>query len=166
MIIALTGTPGTGKTTIAESLGDKGFEIIDLTEFVKERGLGEPGEEFEVDIPEMVKTLEQEVDMQKDVVVEGHLAHHFKADFCIVLRCNPEELRKRLSERDYSEQKIEENVESEILDVVLSEAVGKQKNVVEIETTNKNAVRVADEIIDKIESGETGFGDVDWTDYL
>ncbi|MBC5792469.1 MAG: adenylate kinase family protein [Nanohaloarchaea archaeon] len=166
MIIALTGTPGTGKTSVAENLKNEGFEVVDLTKFVKQRGLGEPGDEFEVDIPEMVEALEKEIDREKDIVIEGHLSHHFEADYCIALRCNPEELRERLSTRDYSEQKIEENVESEILDIILSEAVHKQDDIIEVDTTERSAERVAEEVIEKVENGETGFGSVDWTEYL
>ena len=60
MIISLTGTPGTGKTSVAGEFKD--FRIIDLTEFVKERELGEQEEEFEVDVEEMVEELEEEID--------------------------------------------------------------------------------------------------------
>lgn len=164
MIIALTGTPGTGKTSVAEEL--EGFEVIDLTKFVKERGLGEEGNEFEVDVETMVEALDQEIDSEKDVLIEGHLAHHFPADFCAVLRCNPEELRKRLSQRDYTEEKIEENVESEVLDVVLSEAVEEQGKIIEIDTTGRDAEEAAAEVERRIEEQETGYGDVDWTRYL
>lgn len=167
MIISLTGTPGTGKTTIAENLKNKGFKVIDLTHFVKERGLGKDGEnEFEVDIEKMKKRLEEEVDPDENIVIEGHLSHHFPSDFCIVLRCNPEELRQRLSERDYSKEKVEENVESEILDVVLSESVEQQEEIIEIDTSGRNPHKVSEEVSRKIEDGETSFGDIDWTEYI
>ncbi len=163
MIITVTGTPGTGKTSVAQELP---YDVIDLTEFVKQRSLGSEGKnEFEAEIHRMVEELEREVDME-EVVIEGHLAHHFPADYCIVLRCEPEELRKRLGERDYSEEKIEENVEAEALDVILQEAVGKQENIIEIETTNRKPEEVASEIIDRLEHGDTGYGSVDWSDYF
>lgn len=164
MIIALTGTPGTGKTSIAEELD--GFNTLDLTSFVKERELGEQQDEFEVDIDAMIEALEEVIDPEEDTVIDGHLSHHFPADFCIVLRCNPEELRERLSERDYSEEKIEENVESEILDVLLGEAVSNQKNIIEIDTTDRTAEDVAKEIKNRIKEKDTGYGEIDWTEYL
>ena len=164
MIIALTGTPGTGKTSVAKHFG--GFNVIDLTRFVKDQELGEQNTEFEVDIPEMVEALEDEIDPDENTILEGHLAHHFPADFCVVLRCNPEELRERLSERDYSEEKVEENVESEILDLILSEAVENQRNIIEVDTTGRKAEEVAEEIRKRVENKETGYGEIDWTKYI
>ncbi len=164
MIIALTGTPGTGKTSIAREL--ERFNTLELTEFVKKNGLGEQQDEFEVDIEAMINALEDEIDPEKDTVIEGHLSHHFPADFCVVLRCNPEELRERLSERDYTEEKIEENLESEILDVLLSEAASIQENIIEVDTTDRKAEDVAKEIENRIREEDTGYGDIDWTEYL
>lgn len=166
MKIALTGTPGTGKTSVAEELSEK-FNVVNLTDFIKDRGLGEQSEkEFEVDVDAMVERLEEELEGSEDVLVEGHLAHHFPAEFCVVLRCRPDELRERLKQRDYKHSKIEENVESEALDVVLQEAVGEQENVIEIDTTEREVSRVGEEIEKRIEEEDTGYGKVDWSEYL
>ncbi|MFB6213587.1 MAG: adenylate kinase family protein [Candidatus Nanohaloarchaea archaeon] len=165
MKIALTGTPGTGKTSVARELKERGFEVVDLTEYVKEKDLGTPGEEFEVDVPEMVNALEQEPGTG-DTVIEGHLAHHFPADYCIVLRTRPDVLRERLEQREYSEEKIDENVESEALDVGLQEAVQKQEDIIEVDTTGREPKDVAGEIERRIEKEEAGYGDIDWSEYL
>ena len=163
MKIALTGTPGTGKTTISQLFDEQAYEVIDLTEYVKEKGLGEKGEkEFEVDIEQMKKSLEDE----DFGVLEGHLAHHIPVDICVVLRTRPDELRERLEDRDYSRGKVEENIQSEILDVVLSEAVENQETVVEIDTTGKDAEEAFKEVKRKIEEGENDYGNFDWTEYL
>ena len=164
MIISLTGTPGTGKTTVSEQLGE--FEVIDLTRFVKDHGLGEDEEEFEVDIEAMVEKLKEEIEEEEDVVIEGHLSHHFPADYCVVLRCDPEELEDRLSERKYSDQKVEENVQSEMLDVILSVAVQEQEDIIEIDTTGREADDVAEEVERRVENGETGYGEIDWTEKI
>lgn len=164
MIITLTGTPGTGKTTVSELLD---YPVIHLTEFVKEKGLGEQKEEFEVDIPEMVKALKEEVEDYDDVVIEGHLSHYFPSDICFVLRCDPAVLDERLSQRDYSREKVEENLESEALDIVLSQAVQEQEKVVELDTTDLEPEEVADGIEDKIGGGlEEEYGKVDWSSWL
>lgn len=167
MKIALTGTPGTGKTSVAEELEKRGFEVVDLTDFVKKHGLGEKGEkEFEVDLTEMVDTLEEELEGEENVVVEGHLAHHCPADHCIVLRTRPDVLRERLEERDYTGEKVEENVESEAMDIILQEALQEQENIIELDTTGKEPGNVAEEIIEMIEKGETGYEEIDWSEFL
>lgn len=165
MEIALTGTPGTGKTSVARELEKKGFEVIDLTGFVKENSLGTPGDEFEVDVPEMVEALEER-EFEADTVIEGHLAHHYPAEFCVVLRCQPDELSERLESRGYSEEKIDENVESEALDLILQQAVAEQQNVIEVDTTGREAAEVAEEVRKRIEKEETGYGEVDWSEFL
>ena len=163
MKIAVTGTPGTGKTTLSQLYEDEGLEVIHLTEYVKEKGLGEQGEkEFEVDVDEMRQALKDE----NFDVIEGHLAHHVPVDVCVVLRTRPDALRERLEDRYYTDEKVEENVQSEILDVVLSEAVEQQETVIEVDTTEKDADEVFEEIKRKVEKGESDYGNFDWTEYL
>lgn len=168
MIITLTGTPGTGKTSVARELGEKDYQIVDLTEFLKQRSLGqETGSGLEIDIDEMVEALEQEFkSSEQRLVIEGHLAHHFPADYCVVLRCQPDILRERLEQRDYSPEKVQENIESEALDIILQEAVEKQENIVEVDTTDREAVEVAEEVERKTEEGDTSYGEVDWNKYI
>ena len=166
VIITVTGTPGTGKTTVAENMG---LETVHLTEYVKEKGLGEQKEEFEVDIDEMTEPVQnelQDIDEDGKVVVEGHLSHHVPSDLCIVLRTHPDELESRLKARDYSEEKIRENLEAEALDVILSEAVSMQENVLEIDTTNRKPEETVEIIREAVEKEETGYGDVDWSSWL
>ena len=166
MIISLTGTPGTGKTSVAEKLEEKGFQTIDLTEFAKTRELGEQKQEFEVDTEKMVEELKEEISDSEDTAIEGHLSHNFPADYCVVLRCRPKELEERLKQRDYSQKKIQENVEAEVLDIILQQAATEQKKIIEINTTDRKAGEVAEEILEKIENDETGYGNIDWTEYL
>ena len=163
MKIGLTGTPGTGKTTLANKLP---FDIVHLNEYMRENDIGEELEngELEIDLEELKQN--QPEASGKDLLIEGHLSHFLDLDYCLVLRTNPETLENRLNKRDYSEDKIEENIESEILDVILSEAVEKQENIIEVDTTGKEPKEVAKEIEDKIENRETGYGEIDWTGYL
>lgn len=166
MIITITGTPGTGKTTVSDNLQ---VPAIHLTEFVKEEGLGEQKEEFEVDIPAMVKALKEEIEEYDDIVIEGHLAHYFPSDICVVLRCDPKVLDERLQERDYSQTKVRENLESEALDIVLAQAIEHQEKVVEIDTTELSKEEVVDQIERKMQEWpevESSYGQVDWSEWL
>ena len=84
----------------------------------------------------------------------------------MVLRCRPDVLRERLDQRDYPKEKVEENIKSEILDVILSEAVEKQENIIETDTTGKEAEEVAEEVRRRIEEKDTDYGDIDWSMYI
>jgi adenylate kinase len=63
----------------------------------------------------------------------------------IVLRCNPLTLKKRLRNRGWSEEKVLENVEAEVVDTILMEAL-RCKEVYEIDTTNMKSEEVANAI--------------------
>ena len=41
MRIAITGTPGTGKTSVAAVLRDRGHNVLDMTQYIKDHGLRE-----------------------------------------------------------------------------------------------------------------------------
>lgn len=160
MKIALTGTPGTGKTTVSSSLDRP---VIDLKQFMRENGIGEQKEELEVD----VKELKQEFSTDReDVVIEGHLSHHLDVDVCVVLRCHPGQLEDRLSGRDYSEAKIEHNLEAEALDVILQEAIIENQDVIEVDTTGREVGEVVEEVERRIEENDTGYGELDFSDFL
>ena len=160
MKIALTGTPGTGKTTVASKMER---EVIDLKNYLRENGIGDQGDELEVDIEE----LEQNFSTGKEnVVIEGHLSHHLDVDLCVVLRCHPDELENRLLTRDYSEKKVEHNLEAEALDVILQEAVRECDRVIEIDTTGRDVEDVVREVEERIEKKETGYGELYFSGYL
>lgn len=168
MRVAVTGTPGTGKTTATELLASD-FEVIHLNEVIREQELT-TGHDDERDtrIADL-DAVESWLDDHEDVVVESHLAHEFDADRVIVLRCAPEVIERRLRERGESAESARENAESEALDVILSHAVQNhgEDSVYEIETTDRTPEAVAAEI-DAVIAGERepSAGTVDYTDYL
>ncbi len=164
MEIGVTGTPGTGKSTVSSHLDGK---IVDIRDYLEEKSLGEVNEngEIEVDIEELMKNAPEEP-VDNNLILEGHMAHFLDLDYCIVLRCRPDVLRERLEERDYSDEKIRENVESEAMDVILSQTVQSQKKVFEVDTTEKSVEEVVEEIRSAIENKEVKYGVVDWTEFL
>ena len=102
-------------------------------------------------------------------MIESHLAHRLPADRVVVLRCRPDVLCDRLTGRGESAASIDENAESEALDVILAEAVGRhgREAVYEIETTDREPRVVADGIEAVIRGDrEPSAGTVDYTDYL
>lgn len=161
MRIALTGTPGTGKTTVAGLLP---YQVIDINALVKAgMNFGKDPERgcLEADMGALADHLAK-LDPDETLILEGHFSHHF-ADWSIVLRLAPSALRSRLETRGYSAQKIEENLEAEALDVILVEAVQRCARVDEIDTTGKSPQEVA-ELVARIIQGKLQLpaGQVDW----
>ncbi|RLF47750.1 MAG: NMP kinase [Thermoplasmata archaeon] len=153
-IIAITGTPGVGKSTVASILKSLGHEVYDIEYLARGCGaLYSEGMDKVVDVdklnekfPELLKNLCQSCDK---VFVVGHLSHLLRnADCVIVLRCNPEGLRTRLAERGYPEDKIRANMEAEAIDYIAVEAYEIHGNkVYEIDTTKMPPAEVARAVV-------------------
>lgn len=155
-VIFISGTPCTGKTTVATDLNDylseNGFNsrLIKINDFAFENDLvlGEdPDKLYKViDIDKLNDCLNEEIGKNNDAVliVEGHLSHLCEgADKMIVLRLNPSILKERLEERNYTESKIQENLEAEALAVCSAEAY-------DIYGDNTNEIDVSDKSIEEI----------------
>lgn len=172
MRVAVTGTPGTGKTTATE-LVDSDLETVHLNDAIREEGLHDGTDEERGSLYANFDAIRQWLDEQgdggDDLLVDSHLAHHFDAEKVVVLRCHPEELRERLLERGETDAKAEENAESEALDVILSESVAEHgtESVYEIDTTDRAPDAVASDIEAVIEGErEPSAGTVDYLEYL
>jgi adenylate kinase len=103
------------------------------------------------------------------VVLDSHLAHHLDVDRVAVLRCHPETLHARLSDRGEPAAKAEENAEGEALDVVLGQSVDAHGTdaVYEIETTDADPDAVADAIASVVTgSRDPSAGTVDYIDHI
>lgn len=169
MRVAVTGTPGTGKTTATERL-ETDLDVVHLNAAVRKHDLYEDVDEERGSVIVDLEAAGEWLGDRDDVVVESHLAHHLDVDRVVVLRCHPEDLEERLRERgDESEASITENAESEALDVILSEAVDEHgvESVYEIDATDRDPDAVADEI-DAVVRGERepSAGTVSFIEYL
>ena len=172
MRVALTGTPGTGKTTAVERLAADDvldLDVIHLNDVVHDEGfVVEHDDERDSAVADL-DALADYLDGRDDVLFESHLAHHFDADRIIVLRCHPEELERRLTERGESAAKAEENAESEAVDVILAEAVDRHgaDRVYEADATDLTPGEVA-AAIEAVVAGdrEPRAGTVSFVDYL
>jgi len=147
--IGITGTPGTGKSSVAKMLAEMiDYELVDLNEIVeKQKFYDEYDEARGCYVVNVGKLCEYIARLPPGLVVEGHLAHLCKLDLIVVLRCKPNVLKERLRSKGWSAKKIKENVEAEILDIVTQEAVEINQNVYEIDTTYMSVRDVSETII-------------------
>ena len=122
MRIIITGTPGTGKTSIAKMLGEAlGIKVLNEKEFALNEGIGEfDSRENELVVPleKLEARLNKFFARRESVIIEGHMLCEIKAkaDFVILLRIDPERLASRLELRGYKEDKIQDNVFCEGID--------------------------------------------------
>ncbi|MDS0276466.1 adenylate kinase family protein [Halomicroarcula sp. S1AR25-4] len=168
MRVAVTGTPGTGKTTATARL-DTGLDVVHLNDVIKSEGFSTGVDEERGSLVADMDAVAEWLDGRDDVLFESHLAHNFEADRVAVLRAHPDTVVDRLRGRGDSDSKAYENAESEALDVVLSEAVHHHgtDSVYEIDTTDRDPDAVAD-AVSAVVAGEVepSAGTVSYVDWL
>ena len=169
--IFITGTPCTGKTTIASKLKGRLIKINDLAisnDFVL--GIDDEKGYKIIDIDKLSSHVYELITNCDELLIfEGHLSHLCDgADKVIVLRVRPEILERRLRERNYSESKIRENLEAEALGVCSAESYEKYfDRVYELDVSDLNVDEAVDLIEDVIANGgDYPAGSVDYMDWL
>ncbi len=177
MFIALTGTPGTGKTTIGLLLQTQGICVVDLHELALAEhitdGVDDKRNSVILDPKKLTSLVKKRYDASNMIVFSGHISHLLSCmDQVIVLRCRPDILKQRLQKKGWDYEKIRENLEAEIVDIILCESValyGRSK-VLEVNTTQCSPDKTASEILELITnafSKKDAFtvGKLDWSDY-
>jgi adenylate kinase len=178
MWVALTGTPGTGKSSVATLLQKHGYTIVRLHQLAKEYkctdGIDTKRSSQLIEIDKLNNTIKKTFATDTLVFFEGHLGHLLKAmDKVIILRCHPKELKRRLKKKKWNTNKIKENVNAETIDVILCEAVEYHltKNIFEIDTTKKTIEEVAAIIINIVKkkfqpTKPYKIGQIDWSEEI
>lgn len=143
MIIAVSGTHGTGKSEVARALAAMlKYAYIDVNEFAGRAGLIKG-----VDRARGAKIVDTDglgrVEFPENSVLDSHVAHFAKADVYVVLRTNPEVLRLRLEKKKWDKRKITENVEAELIGVCSVEARELWENVLDIDTSRLTPQKTA-----------------------
>jgi adenylate kinase len=147
---------------------------IDLTTYTKNKDLIQEIDEVRLTLVVNFSKLKQQINEEiknttKPLIIDGHFSQdvispeHVKKIF--VLRRAPWVLKKELRNRGYSDRKIWENVESEIVGVCLSETVKifDESQICEIDTSNKNSEKTTQLIMDILEEKDScNTGYVDW----
>lgn len=168
--VALTGTPGTGKSSVARRLGIPGRqrEVYELGAGRRpgaptRRRTGERRRTYSIDLAAAARFLRSPAGDSVEVVV-GHLAHLLPIRDVIVLRCHPRVLARRLARsRRVPPADLRENLLAEATDVILVEALDLGRRVWEIDTTDRSPASVAEEVARRRKRrGRPAYGRVDW----
>ncbi len=166
MMVAISGTPGCGKSTVAGILRNRGWTVVRQNDTTSPYELEEDAGRDTVIIDEEVWAKEF---APFEGIIEGHLTHLLPADRVIILRCRPDILAGRLRDRGYAAEKVAENAEAEALDVILVETldIHPESHVCEIDTTEMNPEDTAG-VIEAFIRGEcpNPCTHVDWSAYL
>ena len=145
-IIAVTGAVGTGKTTLAKKLSKfLKFKYIDVDSVIKghrlTKGYDRRRRSKIVDENRLIKVLTRIIkDSKGSLIIDSHFSHYINPKYvnlCIVTKCNLKELKKRLSKKKYHKAKIDENLQVEIFDIILTEALEMKHKTKVIETDKK-----------------------------
>jgi len=184
-ILIVSGTPGTGKTTVSQNLlNNFKAKVISLNELaISEKLIIKYDIDRETSVinekklvRHVIKLIERynKLDLEY-LIIESHFSDIVPSqyiDYAIILRCDPDELCIRLKERGYKKEKIRENVQSEILGNSANYFLNKQLNkpILEIDTTN-NSIDVITKTITKILTGKVDvneyvIGKIDWLEKI
>lgn len=133
MIITISGSVGSGKTTIAKTLAQKlNYELIHLNELAEKYKIEDVDklQTFDFDLDKLLDDIENKLvkynKEKKDIILEGHFAHFINpelVDFLFVIGRDLEELKKEYEKRGYNEQKIKDNLEAETFNICFYEAI-------------------------------------------
>lgn len=170
MILLITGTPGTGKSSVAGALAQTvRAKHVDLNDLADAASVGydeEAGSKV-VDIEKLGREARKVLEGFGEAVIEGHLAHLLPVgDLVIVLRTDPKVLERRLRVKGFGEAKVRENLEAEALDACLIEALERHRDVYEVDTTHRTVEETLRCVL-KIMKGEKDTfrpGKIDWSE--
>jgi len=144
LILYITGVPGTGKTSIAKHLSQKlALKYLEINDTVKKNGLyygyDINRDTLIVDDELLIKRLKQEISLNKRMCIAGGIIfENLSFDIIIVLHSSIPKLRRRLEARRYDKEKIESNIESEIMNVLYYELLEFNSSDIIHEVMNDN----------------------------
>ncbi|KAM0251293.1 hypothetical protein ACHAQJ_008233 [Trichoderma viride] len=156
--IIITGTPGVGKTTHSEILAERtGLRHVSVNQVVKDKecheGWSDEYQSWIVDEDKLLDVIEDDV-KEGGCIIDWHACDLFPRswiDLVVVLRVDSATLYDRLEARNYAEAKLQENIDSEIMEVLLQEAREAFDEEIVVELTSNSSAEMESNM-DRIEA--------------
>ncbi len=172
-LLAVSGTPGVGKTQLCQQLGQAGWSVHSLAALAEEHGCLGDTDEADGAAPIDIHRLADEWEGPETGLhaVDGHLAHFLDVDGVVLLRCHPETLRQRLAGRRYSPSKVQANAEWELMAGHWSELLEFELDVpvLELDAGAQDTASLLAAVIDWVADGlasepleEAALSAIDW----
>ena len=148
-IISVSGTPGTGKTFLSRRLAKKlNLNYLEVNKLISKYKLYDGYDKKRktkiINIKKLNKFIIKEIKLfgmnkkVKGIIIDTHLSHYLPkkyVDFCIITKCDIKELNKRLKNKGFNKNKIQENLQAEIFDICLNESRQRKHNIIVVYTT-------------------------------
>lgn len=145
LIVAVTGTPGAGKTHLALELAKSipNSKVLEINDVVNKYGLYSGKDKFGAKIVRLgalAKAMKKEIRkyVGMTVFVTGHLAPEMDLHYAIAIvkREGLEMMAERLEKRGYPKEKIRDNLVSEATDYCGGKMSGLCKETYEVESAS------------------------------
>ena len=172
--IGITGNPGVGKHTVSKLLSKKkGLSIIDINKIIiSNHAFITKNSKMEINLKKARELIKDQV-KNENIIIVGHLLPYLirkkELDFVIILRRSPYSLIEEYKRRNYSIQKIQENIAGEILGICFYDTLkvfGKKK-ISEIDTTRSTPEETMKNVIYSHEyKSERKLSNIDWLEMV
>jgi adenylate kinase len=167
-VIGITGTPGTGKKSIAPLVASAlGLPCLPLPRTPEGAKPSKTNAEVDVDTERLREGFSRQP--LRHIVAYGHLLPYIlppkSVDRVIVLRCDPKVLKDRLARRGYSTKKIIDNVEAELIGLISEDsrlAFGARRTL-EFDTTPHSPASSAKRVLRLVQNRGPPPARIDWT---
>lgn len=175
-VFVITGTPGTGKTTVSRILSKKlNAPHIELSRYAKEKGYiieeDEARDTSVVNMDALGEAIIGEISSKDTAIIDGHYGQDLldpsTVDMVFILRRKPWDLKPVLESRDYSSEKVWENLEAEIMGVITHQSIElyPEGKLFEIDTSDRIPEETAEEITSLLHEGNREkFKPIDWVE--
>ena len=159
-VFIISGSPGTGKTSVVELINQAGFNTMNIYDFAKQYGSVDTydmeRESWIVDTDKLHDILMIYLATAEGVwIIESHYPDVVPEQFVtkvFVLSTELRVLRKRLRERGYAEEKVQENLEAEIMQVCWTDSLDAYGESRVVKIINNNISDTAKIILTFIQS--------------